>query len=56
MNRRQQWALGLVFGMMVAFIAGLNMFDGNRLAQLVVAGIYAVAVVLIMSWGNRTTA
>jgi hypothetical protein len=56
MNRRQQLAIGLVFGAMALFIAGLNLLDGDRLAQSVIAAIYAVAVLLLARWGNRAAA
>jgi hypothetical protein len=54
--KRRQLSIGLVFGAMAVFIAGLSQLDGNRIGQALLAVIFAVAVVLIVRWGNSAAA
>lgn len=53
---RQLLAIGLIMGLVPVFLALLNAFDPNKLAQTCVAIGYAPAVYQIASWGNRRPA
>ncbi len=55
MNRKMLGMVGL-FAAMPLFFAGLNMFDGNRAIQSMVAIGYVVVVLALARWTNRSTA
>jgi hypothetical protein len=55
MTRRYR-ALGGTFAAMPLSFAGLNFFEGNRLAQSCVMLGYVAIVLLLTCWGNRARA
>jgi hypothetical protein len=50
---RQTLALGMIGGLIPLFISGINIFDGNRFAQMIVALAYVAAIGGVMIWSNR---
>jgi hypothetical protein len=55
MDRRTA-SIAIIFGLMILFFAGLDIFEDERKAQLGVAAAYAVLVFLVAHWGSRRVA
>ena len=53
---RKTFAMVGVFATMPMFLFGLNLFDGNKLAQWGLAIAYVIAVVLLVRIANRAAA